>query len=608
MAVRLIFSAGIRTTAYLLALGGMVVLLTGDTVYYVGMGAQVQSVTDGIAGVLWVAAYLLYGAAALHPDMAWSTGTGERSQPVASPSRLALYALLALLGPVVTGGLLLFGGADVDAADVVVPTVVAGATAALLVVRLGLLARLAHRRAAALDARTVALNEALGQQQILRDELTQRSLRDILTGLGNRALLGDRLRAVTGRHALLLLDLDGFKDVNDVHGHPVGDALLVSVAERLRELVDSDCTLVRLGGDEFAVLLDGARAERAERVAASIVRALRPAFPVGDGHTEITASVGALLADEPLTPGEALRRADLALYAAKAAGRNRVEIYTAALAAARDHRANMIADLRQALASEQFTVHYQPVVDVTTGAVASVEALVRWTPPGRSAMSPAEFVPIAEDSGLIVPLGAWVLRRALRDVGRWYRRYGFAVTVNVSARQLREPRFADLVLAELSAHDLPGRALVIEITETVLVAEAGPDAATVRRQLDRLRRHGVRVAVDDFGTGYSSLAYLRRLPVDILKIDSSFVRECTDSPDASAFLGAIVELAHSLKLPSIAEAVETEAQADVLRRVRCPLAQGYHFSRPIGAEDLAALLVTTGGRLGRTAEPSRAAA
>jgi diguanylate cyclase len=600
MAIRLVFSAGLRTAAYLLVLGGMVVLLTGDTVYYAGMGAQAQGVTDGLAGTLWVSAYLLFGAAGLHPDMARSTGMMERSQPIASPARLALYALLALVGPVVTSATVVLGRSQVKAVDVLVPLVIAGLTAALLVTRLGLLARLAHRRAADLDAQAVELSEALAEQQLLRDELTQRSLQDALTGLGNRALLSDRLHVTTGRHALLLLDLDGFKDVNDAYGHPVGDALLVAVAERLRGVVDSDAILIRLGGDEFAVLLEGAAADRAVELAESVVAALRPAFPVGDGHTEISASVGALVADDTLTPSETLRRADLALYAAKAAGRNRVQVYTAALADARDRRANMIADLRHALATEQFRVHYQPVVDLRTGAVTAVEALLRWTPPGRSAMSPAEFVPIAEDSGLIVPLGAWVLRRALRDASRWYRGYGLSVTVNVSARQLRELRFADTVLAALNEHELPGGALVIEITETVLVAEAGPEAATVRRQLDRLRQHGVRVAVDDFGTGYSSLAYLRRLPVDVLKIDSSFVQECTDSPDASAFLAAIVELAHSLKLRAVAEAVETKAQADVLRRVDCPLAQGYHFSRPIGADDLDTLLATMSGRTDRT--------
>jgi diguanylate cyclase (GGDEF)-like protein len=591
MAVRLVFRAGRRTTSYLLVLTGMMVLLTGDTLYYIGMAADLGRWTDAVAGFLWVAAYLLFGASALHPDMARSTGVVERSQPIASPVRLALYGFLAVLGPVVAVARVSFGGIDSDAADVVVPLAIAGVTAVLLVVRLGLLARLAHRRAAALDG-------ALAEQQVLRDELTQRNLHDALTGLGNRTLLGERLHAVTGRHALLLLDLDGFKDVNDVHGHPVGDALLVLVAERLRAVVDHGATLVRLGGDEFALLLDGPAADGADGVAAGVVEEMRHPFPVGDGHTEISVSVGTLHAEEPLTPGEALRRADLALYAAKAAGRNRVEVYTRALADARDRRATMIADMRQGLADEEFAVHYQPVVDVTTGTVSAVEALLRWPRPGGTAMSPAEFVPIAEDSGLIVGLGAWVLRRALRDTVRWHRKFGIAVTVNVSARQLREPRFADLVLAELTACALPGRALVVEITETVLVAEAGPEAATVRRQLDLLRRHGVRVAVDDFGTGYSSLSYLRRLPVDVLKIDSSFVRECAESPDAAAFLRAIVDLARSLNLPAVAEAVETEAQARVLRRVHCALAQGYHFSRPVPADALDTLLERSGGHLG----------
>jgi EAL domain-containing protein (putative c-di-GMP-specific phosphodiesterase class I) len=328
-----------------------------------------------------------------------------------------------------------------------------------------------------------------------------------------------------------------------------------------------------------------------------MVDALREPFVAGDRETVLTASAGTLIADGPLTPGEAFRRADLALYAAKEAGKNRVHAYSPELAANRDRRMRLIADLRRALAREEFVVHYQPVVELATGTVTAIEALVRWTAPGKPPVPPGEFIPVAEECGLIVPLGAWVLRQALCDVRAWYERYGVSVTVNVSARQLREAGIADLILGELAANRLPGAALIVEITETVLVAETGPEGAAVRALLDRLREHGVRIAVDDFGTGYSSLAYLRTLPVDILKIDGAFVQEPAGGSDPVAFLRAIVQMARSLRLRTVAEAVETSAQATRLRQLHCPLAQGYYFSRPIPAADLDALLSSTGGRI-----------
>jgi diguanylate cyclase (GGDEF)-like protein len=596
MAVRLSFSAAVRTTAYLLTVAGGFALLTADSLYYILTAWGAERVGNSLAAPLWILTYLLMGTAALHPSMAWSTGVVERSQPVASPLRLALYALLAVLAPAVAVGIVVMRGPDSPAGALVMPLLLAAATAVLLVVRLGLLARVAHRRASELDAHTVALGAALEEQQALRDELTYRALHDSLTGLGNRALLGERLDALTGRHGLVLLDLDGFKDVNDTYGHPAGDELLVDVALRLRTAV-TDGVMVRLGGDEFALLLEDVGPTRTWTAAEAMVNALREPFVAGDRETALTASAGTFVADAPLAMGEALRRADLALYAAKDAGKNRVYAYTPQLAADRDRQMTLITDLRRALVREEFVVHYQPVVELATGRVTAVEALVRWTPPGRPPVPPGEFIPVAEECGLIAALGAWVLRRALRDVRAWYERYGVSVTVNFSVRQLRESGIADLILGELAANRLPGAALVVEITETVLVAEAGPEGAAVRALLDGLREHGVRIAVDDFGTGYSSLAYLRTLPVDILKIDRAFVQEPAGGSDPVAFLRAIIQMARSLRLSTVAEAVETSAQATRLRQLHCPLVQGYYFSRPIPAEDLDALLSSTGGRI-----------
>jgi diguanylate cyclase (GGDEF)-like protein len=596
MAVRLIFSARVRTPSYLLIVTAAFTLLLGDCVCYILTARDASGVGSSLAAPLWIVTYLLLGTAALHPSMAWSAGMVERSQPIASPLRIALYALLALVAPADAMGIVAAYGAASPAGALIMPLVLAATTAVLLVVRLGLLARVAHRRATDLDAHALALGTALREQQALREELMYRALHDSLTGLGNRALLHERLEAVTGRHGLVLLDLDGFKDVNDAYGHPTGDALLVDVAQRLRAAVTGG-VLVRLGGDEFAVLLEQADPAGIRTVADALVEALREPFVSGDRETELTASVGMLLADGPLAQGEALRRADLALYAAKEAGKNRVQVYTPALAADRDRRTRMIVDLRRALAQEEMVVHYQPVVELATGRITAVEALVRWVPPGQPPVSPGEFIPVAEECGLIAPLGAWVLRRALRDGAAWHERYGMSIGVNVSARQLREPGIAELILGELAARQLPGAALVVEITESVLVTDYGPEAPMVLAVLDRLRERGVRIAVDDFGTGYSSLAYLHTLPVDILKIDRAFVQDSAKGGDPAAFLRAIVQMGRSLRLRTVAEAVETAAQATRLRQLHCTLAQGYYFCRPIPADELDALLANTGGRI-----------
>jgi diguanylate cyclase (GGDEF)-like protein len=592
LTIRLIFSARLRTPSYLMTVAGAGTLLVADSSFYMSLSRAGEAAGNALAAPLYVLAYLALGVAALHPSMARSTGAVERGQPVASPARLLLYGLLTVLGPAVWAGTA--SSREPGSSSAVVLPLLSAATAALLVVRLGMLARVAHRRAAEAATHAAALSRALREQRSLRDELAHRVNYDDLTGLGNRALLNDSLAAIRGAHALLLLDLDGFKDVNDSYGHPVGDSLLIQVAERL-QAVAGHGLLVRLGGDEFALLREGCGEREAHETGRAIVGALRTPFLIGDREIVVTASVGALAEAEALTPAEALRRADLALYAAKAAGKNQVQLYSVALTVTRDRRTRLVADMRAALAGDELTVHYQPVVDLRSGRMRAVEALARWTPPGRPAVPPDEFVPVAEESGLIVPLGTTVLRRALHDLRRWHERYGISVTVNVSGHQLRETGFADLVLGALRAEGLPGSALVIEITETVLVAEAGPEAAETRAELNRLRRHGVRIAVDDFGTGYSSLSYLRRLPVDILKIDRTFVRDSGDGAEGAAFLRVIVEMARSLRLSAVAEAVEDAEQVERLRSLGCPLAQGFFFAHPLSPADLDAVLAEPHG-------------
>ena len=600
---RLVFNAGDRSPSYWFVVGAVLALLVGDTVYYMTLALGGDPTGGRWPGVLWLGCYVLIGTAALHPTMATTTGQLELIQSVTTRYRLTMYAVLAIIGPGVTAVALLQSTSD--RVHLLVPLGTAVANTALLVVRINMLIRVAHRRAADLDAQTHALSAALREQEGLRQQLTHRALHDALTGLGNRSLLQERVEHALhrgGGHGLLLIDLDGFKDVNDSFGHPTGDALLIEVASRLLAVVGNADTLARLGGDEFAILVEDAAVGAAADIGRAIVEQVRRPFTINSRELSLTASVGVLPLTSSLTMPEALRNVDLALYAAKAAGKNQVIVYEQRLADERLTHMRLTNDLRRAVLREEFTVHYQPVVDLTSGRVTAVEALLRWSPDGAP-VPPDEFIPVAEQAGLIVPIGAWVLRRACRDVVGWYERYGIAVTVNVSGRQLREPEFVDTVVAALADSGLPGSALVLEITETVLVASTTAEANEVTARLSALRVLGVRIAVDDFGTGYSSLAYLRHLPVDILKIDRAFTTEATGAEltDEIAFTRAILELGSSLRLQSIAEAVETSEQADRLRELHCPLAQGYHFSRPLPAGDLDQILTLNDATLKETA-------
>nr|BFE62230.1 hypothetical protein GCM10020063_067560 [Dactylosporangium thailandense] len=610
LAARMIFTAAVRSPAHALVSLALATVIAGDVVYYAAVAWTGGTSGDSLSTVLYLCAYTLIGTAALHPSMAGAAGRPERAQHVIPRHRVYVYSVLALVGPAVAITMLLVARPLPSRWWVIVPLATSVVTSVLLIARLSQLVRFANRRVLELDAHAVALGEALREQDTLRQQLTHRALHDALTGLGNRALLQERLEHALTRtsaaHGLLLLDLDGFKDVNDSYGHPAGDALLIEVAARLVGIVRVSDTLARLGGDEFAVLMEDADAERVAAAGRRIIDELGRPVTVHERELTVTASVGSLLFAAPATPSEALRNADLALYAAKAAGKNQLAAYEERLASERTEHLRIAADLRRAIAAEEFTVNYQPVVDLATGRVTAVEALLRWNRDGV-AVPPLDFIPVAEQYGLIVPIGTWVLRRACRDVRTWYERFGIAVTVNVSGRQLREAGFAQTVIGALRDAGLPGTALIMEITETVLVSAgaSGSGADDVTATLTRLRAEGVRVAVDDFGTGYSSLAYLRHLPVDILKIDRAFTPG-GGMAEELAFTRAIVELGNSLRLSSIAEAVETPEQAERLRQLDCPQAQGFHFSRPLPAADLDEVLTASGGVL-RGATPSAAA-
>nr|WP_240897383.1 EAL domain-containing protein [Kineococcus vitellinus] len=431
----------------------------------------------------------------------------------------------------------------------------------------------------------------------LNDAYTARSLResfyDQLTRLPNRALFLDRLeQAVRGAGpgappALLFLDLDGFKAVNDRYGHAAGDAVLQACAQRVREQLRPEDTAARLGGDEFAVVLQGSDVQGAVLVAERLLARLRLPVEHEGRSLHVGCSIGvAVPGHEGSTAETLLRDADTAMYAAKSAPRPAQEptvaLFERSMHQARTERLELEADLACAATAGQLVLHYQPTVRLADGCTTGVEALVRWQHPERGLLFPDRFIALAEASGAIEALGSWVLRQACAQAARWHAdgHAQLTVAVNLSVAQLRPALVAE-VLDVLRENDLPAQALVLEITETVLVRE-GEQA---RQVLARLREHGVRIAVDDFGTGYSSLSYLRQLPVDVLKVDRSFVQAMSRGED-TALVRTIVGLAEALGLETVAEGVESAEDARVLRALGCELAQGYHWSRPVPAAEL----------------------
>jgi diguanylate cyclase (GGDEF)-like protein len=388
----------------------------------------------------------------------------------------------------------------------------------------------------------------------------------------------------------MFLDLDNFKTVNDSLGHTAGDELLVAVTSRLALCIREGDTAARLGGDEFALLLEDTTAEDAALVAERVIAAFAAPFSLGGTEVFASASIGIALDEPGIRSDQLLRNADLAMYTAKGSGKNRFELYAPEMHSTVVDRLELENELRRALERDELRVHYQPVVGLSSGVVHSLEALVRWQHPERGLLGPDVFITVAEECGLIEPLGRWVLREACLQVQRWHDAHpglpDLSVSVNVSPRQLRDPKVVDDDAAIVAETGVEPARLTLEITEGAMMGDA--EVALVH--LTALKALGLRLAVDDFGTGYSSLSYLQLFPIDILKIDRSFVMGMDRGPEESALARAIVRLAQSLRLVAVAEGVETNAQADLLLQLGCPLAQGYLYSRPCPAEDVAALL------------------
>ena len=428
-------------------------------------------------------------------------------------------------------------------------------------------------------------------------EMTYSAEHDFLTGLPNRMLLNDRVSqaiVLAPRHsnkvAVLFLDLDGFKHINDSLGHPIGDKLLQSIAKRLVDCVRTSDTVSRQGGDEFVLLLSEVhRSEDAAISALRILQAVAEAHSIDQHDLHVTASIGVSVYPDDGQDAETLiKNADTAMYQAKENGRQSYQFFKPAMNVRAVERQSIEENLRRALERQEFALHYQPKINLRTGEISGAEALLRWMHPVRGPVSPAQFIPVAEDCGLILPIGQWVLREACKQARAWADA-GLplpTMAVNISSMEFREDNFIESVFTTLSETGLDPKSLELELTESVLMKRA-ESAASV---LKTLRARGVQIAVDDFGTGYSSLSYLRKFPINALKINQSFVRQITSTPDDTTIVTAVISMGRSLKLRVVAEGVETQEELTFLRARLCDEAQGYYFSRPVRPEQFAKLL------------------
>ncbi|MEP6560227.1 MAG: EAL domain-containing protein [Nakamurella sp.] len=428
----------------------------------------------------------------------------------------------------------------------------------------------------------------------ISQELEHQALHDSLTGLPNRALLNDRLlqgqvgaRRRGSQLGVIFLDIDNFKVVNVSVGHSKGDELLIQAACRIRAVIRESDTVARFGGDEFVIVCDHVSSQETTLIGERILESMRVPFFSGATETTATASIGIAIAEEGATPENLLQDAVAAMYLAKSRGRDRLELFTEVLRSRAQQWMASTSALRHALDRAEFLLHYQPVVDLCTGALLSAEALLRWKHPQRGFVSPDEFIPLAEESGLIVPIGAWVLGQACEQLAQWRRTDpSMTVAVNLSVRQIQSPGLVDMVANVLARTGIPAGSLCLELTESIFMNDADYFGET----LLRLRSLGVRLSIDDFGTGFSSLSYLKRFPVDAVKVDKSFVDGLGADPHDSALVAAIVAMADALGLIVTAEGVENLAQLGILRRLQCHRGQGFYLAQPMTGNELERLV------------------
>ncbi len=572
---------GQRTPSMVLLGWGFGASLIADLVY-ARMSMDGTYIVGQLVDAGWLLGYVALGVAALHPSIALS-----RAEPVDQDSRRTTLTLPRLL---------LLAGAGMSGPVAVALEVMRGDPPDALAVTLGLSAvYLLVLWRAVLGLKS--LEGSMRERGRLTVELAEQANHDPLTGLANRRLFLARLGAAVehpepGRCvAVLYLDLDRIKGINDSKGHAAGDAAIAAVSDRLRASLRSADTVARLGGDEFGVLLAPTTPEAARTAAERVNALLERPVSLGADATPMSASVGLAFAEPGDGPQDVIRNADQAMYRAKSAGGASVVEYSKAMRLENVERLELEAEMSGAIDRREFILHYQPIVDLQTGAIVGLEALVRWAHPTRGLLLPAAFIPLAEQTGLIVPLGRWIFQEAVRQVSRWQSkglvRRELWIDINVAARQLADPRFTRDIAAAISGTGMGAGRIAVELTETELIRD--PDA--VGRSLATLRRGGLRVVIDDFGTAYASMSHFVNFPIDGLKIDRQFVWELEASNGPGrALVSSMVRLAHELGIWAVAEGVETERQAQVLREIGCPYAQGFLFSRPVPADTIATLL------------------
>ncbi len=581
--------AGVRGAAPKLIGVAMAIMLAGDFIY--DLLAQHDAYTAGsLIDSTWLINYVLIGVAALHPSMARVRAHG----PDAPRGRLSWMPILVLAG-FATPTLLLVDSLTGAYTDVPVQAAFSLVLAGLVTARMSWLFGSMRKQAQQLIGRTESLQLALIERDNLAADLRHQAFHDNLTGLANRALLHDRIEHALARSAreyetvaLILIDLDGFKNVNDSLGHRAGDRLLIMVANRMSAVVRSGDTVARLGGDEFAVLMESV-GDHANVIAVAdrLVAALREPCEVDDDSIALSASAGVTFGTSEKSTEQLLSESDAAMYEAKARGKNRHVSFEPWMRSRVVERLQVTGAFAGAIERKEFCLDFQPIFALDVGRLTGFEALLRWQHPELGLVSPMRFIPLAEETGFIVPLGRWVLNAACHAAMTWP---GVGVdapsiSVNVSARQLQDPAFLPDVRDALARSGLPGERLILEITESMLVGDLDVTIGV----LDELKETGISIAIDDFGTGYSSLSHLRKFPFDILKIDKSFIDHLDGThAQGGAFVEAIIRLARELHVALVAEGIEVRSQQDALTGMGCDSGQGFLLSRPLSARGAAA--------------------
>jgi diguanylate cyclase (GGDEF)-like protein len=576
---RLAFSSGTAPViAFRLVLGGVLAMLVGDVIYMVA-DTGALTIEQQFVDVPYALAYLLFAVAMLHPSMRLVSEPSQTDDSTPRRARLMLVAAALCVPALIT-----LTRSDVEPTDRVVFAVIVLALAATVSLR---------------------VSRALAQHARSEARLLHQASHDVLTGLPNRSFVQDHLtQALADGHqrdqgvAVLFLDVDRFKTVNDTLGHSMGDELLVAVAHRLRVNLRVDDLVGRVGGDEFVIVVKNVRdVDHAKEIAERVRLGFATPFRVRDAEIPTSTSIGVALqieVDAPLAAEAMLSDADSAMYQVKDLGGDDVVIFDASMRDRAERRLELERELSHALARNQLTVHYQPVIQLRDSRVTGMEALLRWTHPTLGEVPPDVFIPVAEDTGLILEIGSWVIDQACAQLALLRESVANAgelsMAVNLSARQLRDDSMLDTVARALMHHSLPATSLCLELTESLLMENVG----VTSNLLTALRSAGVRISVDDFGTGYSSLAYLKRLPVDEVKIDRSFISDLGRDGANTSLVAAVVAIADSLGISTVAEGVEEPEQAERLLALGCTEAQGFWYSPGVPAGEIVQVIERLG--------------